>query len=102
MDTLSWDQTVNPCPVTCMACRLPQRPPPGITSEEASPSGSILAPGDIGSPPAHQAPLRPPTMRVSGLVASMSSMIAVGSTGPLVSPQLDAGAPAAPPPPRPP
>src|SRR5262245_13450978 len=63
IDTLSTAQIVKPCPVTCMAFRLPQRPP-GIGSAAASPMGAMTASGELGSPPAHHAPLRPPARTV--------------------------------------
>ena len=63
IDTLSTAHTVKPWPVTCIAYLLPQRPP-GIGSAGASPLGVMVAPGDVGSPPAHQAPARPPARTV--------------------------------------
>src|SRR5262245_37087131 len=60
IDTLRAAHTEKPCPVTCMAFLLPQRPP-GIGSASALPLGWMAAPGEFGSPPAHHAPLRPPT-----------------------------------------
>src|SRR5262245_30766969 len=63
IDTLSTAHIVYPCPVTCMANLLPQRPP-GISSALASPLGLIPAPGEAASPPAHQAPVRPPPRTV--------------------------------------
>src|SRR6186713_3280521 len=64
IDTLSTDHIVYPCPVTCMANLLPQRPPPAISSALASPLGLIPEPGETASPPAHQAPERPPARTV--------------------------------------
>src|ERR1044071_7892355 len=63
IDTLRTAHIEKPCPVTCSAYLLPQRPP-GIDSASAPPSGWVAAPAavDIGSPPAHQAPLRPPPL----------------------------------------
>src|SRR5262245_61320499 len=78
IDTLSAAHTVKPCPVSCIAYLLPQRPP-GIDSAATSPLGVMLAPGEDGSPPAHQAPLRPPARTVAKSGDSMSSISAVGS-----------------------
>jgi hypothetical protein len=64
IDTLSTAHTVYPCPVTCMANLLPHRPPPEICSALASPLGLIPASGETASPPAHQAPVRPPARTV--------------------------------------
>src|SRR6185295_2131206 len=87
IDTLSAAQTVKPCPVSCIAYLLPQRPS-GIVSAATSPIGVIAAPGELGSPPAHQAPVRPPARAVMKSGVSMSSINAVGSIGCDVSPQF--------------
>src|SRR5262245_51508356 len=79
-------QSLKPCPVTCAAYMLPQRPPT-IGSGAASPLGTTAPPG-VASPPAHQAPLR---FRMMKSLSSMSSSAAVGSTGSLGSPQLMTG-----------